>query len=1134
MPRIGSVANQIYSSGEVNTPSASTDTYFSNVILLASGFSTAAANNSTFVDSSSNNYAITAVGSPTQSSFSPYISTGWSNYFNGSSDYLKLPASPTGLQMGSGDFTVELWIYATASTNPGRIINNWSSTSAAAASWEIVQGGTGVSFLASSNGSTSQVSVSGTITLNTWVHLAAVRIGNVFNLYVNGVAGTPTTQAITLLTADTATIASRNNLGAYAEFFAGYVSLVRVIKGTGIYTGNFQPPMGPSFSISSSLLTCQSSYFVDVSGNNLALTQVGNPRVLPFCPTPVVTAYKSNSYSGSTYFNGSTDYLKLPNSSAGLQLTTGDFTIECWIYPTASTNPGRIFNNWNSSTNVASSWEIVQGGTAITFLASTNGSTSAVSLSGSIALYVWSHIAVTRIGNVFTLYVNGVSASTTTQAITLQTADTITLGARNNLGTYAEFFAGYISNARVIKGTGIYTTGFTPPTTPVTSVTNTQLLVNSTNAGIYDAAAKNVLIPATTTISSTAVRRVNLASLYFNGTSDVITIPYSPMYNFGTGDFTVEFWMYPTSVTGTAQVFTTVRSGATTYGFSIYRNTTSIQLFMSSGNTGWDISNAASFGTLTANQWYHVAVSRSGSSIRSFFNGALGTTSTSALTLYAWTTPMLIGAAGATAFEYYSGYIDDLRVTRYARYTASFTPVRYAAGLSTTNNAPYVYSCSPSSGTLLGGTAVTIAGAGFTNVTGVTLGGSLVSNLTVQNSNTITATSTIGLSAASGIKVSSVYGDSPSNQIWSYNPAPVITTVTPNSGGTTATTSITITGTNFPNTPTVSIDGFACTSVTLVNSTTITAVTPTKTGSGYRAIVLNFPSIGTVSLANGFAYSDSQGQALYDGGSSAIPTAGYVSSTATSYTYNWTAPSGVYTVSVVCVGAGGFNFGTASGAAGGGGGGALAYKNNIAVTPGNSYTVVVGRSPNGGTAGSSSFSNGVITVTAGGGGGATSGAPSATGGAGGLPSGTYDGGGAGGAGGSYSGAGIGGGGGAGGYAGAGGAGGSTGAGGSGATASSGGGGGGGAVAGAAVLGTQGGGVGVLGLGATAGTVGTGVNGAAGSGGNSGSGFGAWYGGGGTGWNAGASVLGGAGAVRIIWGPGRAFPSTLTADQTVVP
>ena len=234
----------------------------------------------------------------------------------------------------------------------------------------------------------------------------------------------------------------------------------------------------------------------------------------------------------------------------------------------------------------------------------------------------------------------------------------------------------------------------------------------------------------------------------------------------------------------------------------------------------------------------------------------------------------------------------------------------------------------------------------------------------------------------------------------------------------------------------------------------------------------------------------------------------------TAGTYTWVAPVGITSVCVVAVGGGG-----ASGGWNGGSGGGLGWKNNIAVTPGASYTVRVGAGGtkvNGavaGSAGGDSYFINTTTVKGGGGAGGAQGfdAPAAAGG-------TYtgDGGGNGGASGIYnlSPSQYGGGGGAGGYAGAGGR-------GNNATnpptAGSGGGGGGGNSA-------PGGGVGLNGQG---------TNGAAGTGGVGGGGSGGTT----AGYGAGSSHAGGtlpvtasSGAVRIIWGPGRAFPSTLTTDQ----
>jgi hypothetical protein len=252
--------------------------------------------------------------------------------------------------------------------------------------------------------------------------------------------------------------------------------------------------------------------------------------------------------------------------------------------------------------------------------------------------------------------------------------------------------------------------------------------------------------------------------------------------------------------------------------------------------------------------------------------------------------------------------------------------------------------------------------------------------------------------------------------------------------------------------------------------------------------------------------------------------------------FSWTCPAGVYSVSVVAVGGGGGGHWTTSGGGGGGGGG-LGWKNNIAVIPGNSYTVVVGAGGAGkGTAGDASngqasyFGDGAFTIYVRGFGGAGGKDSSGT-----ALGGSYEG-----DGGGNGGNGVyttttdgGGGGGAGGYSGNGG----DGANGSAPTYvgsdGSGGGGGGGGSSEKAGAGA-GGGVGIYGEG-TNGTGGaTEHAGGGGSGGQSGqaNGVGGAYGGGGSGadyaFSTGAGT-GGGGAVRIIWGEGRAFPSTNTGD-----
>jgi hypothetical protein len=271
-------------------------------------------------------------------------------------------------------------------------------------------------------------------------------------------------------------------------------------------------------------------------------------------------------------------------------------------------------------------------------------------------------------------------------------------------------------------------------------------------------------------------------------------------------------------------------------------------------------------------------------------------------------------------------------------------------------------------------------------------------------------------------------------------------------------------------------------------------------------------------------------------------------------TYSWTAPEKVTSICVVCVGAGGGPAGNTSGASGAGGGG-LGWKNNIPVTPGVSYTVVVGAGGTrvtSGTApsgGDSYFIDSSTVAGLGGAGAIAAGDGTPLGG-----SFVGDGGGSGGSGGSRTGstANAGAGGGAGGYSGNGGGGGRVIGGlgqdgGAGTGGAAGGGGGAGSVDSAG----SGGGVGIYGEGSSGvGGAGSSNDGAGGFGGSGGADasqasvsapgnvYGTsnlstpgQFGGGGCGADntTNEQANGGGGAVRIIWGSSRSFPSTNTGN-----
>lgn len=640
----------------------SQDPYFKQVSLLLHGDGTNGSQNNTFIDSSTNNHSITRNGNTTQGTFVPFSQDAgyWSNFFDGTNDRLTI-ADNANLRPGTSNFTIEAWIYRAASGAAHTIFAKGASTP------------TGFAFLVTSTDvlrftdTSSNIDSTGTIPANTWTHVAAVREGtgsNQFKLYINGVNDGTGTVSTDYNQTTEARIGE--NRGA-TDDFNGYISNLRLVIGTAVYTATFTPSTTPLTAITNTqLLTCQSSRFLDNSSNNFTVTPVNNTSVQPFSLFVPTSAYSTSVNGGSIYFDGSGDNLTVANSSS-IQLGASDFTIECWVYFNSFNNQPQITNTANSnSSNLSYALATLSG--ALKYFLSSTGSTwnvaSGVNI-GTARTNSWNHVALVRNGTTITPYLNGVAGTTTTTSATLFAfTSTLPVG---SAGTAANYTNGYISNFRIVKGTAVYTANFTPPTAPLTAITNTSLLLSGTNAGIFDNAMKNNLETVGNAQVSTSVTKFGTGSMSFDGTGDWLTTIDTPNLQFGTGNFTIEGWVYLNAV-GSARGF--VSKGTSTTGWSLGTNSSNQVVF------SYTATSFASTGTLAVSTWYHIAVVREGTGsnqTKIYINGTNDGTSTVA-TNFNQTSIMYVGAdrVGSSALN---GYIDDLRITKgVARYTANFTP----------------------------------------------------------------------------------------------------------------------------------------------------------------------------------------------------------------------------------------------------------------------------------------------------------------------------------------------------------------------------------------------------------------------------------------------------------------------------
>lgn len=391
---------------------------------------------------------------------------------------------------------------------------------------------------------------------------------------------------------------------------------------------------------------------------------------------------------GSVSFNGSNQYLT--TASAIIPAST-DFTIECWVYPTSFAAIIETFSQYTAATTGRLDLNIAATTGIPNFFI---GDTVNLSLISSIALVLntWSHLAVTRSGNNYVLYVNGVSAAT-------GSASTAILQKRFMVGALdsspiSRYFPGYISNLRVVSGVVVYTGNFTPSTQPlpatqpagtnIAAITGTQtsLLLNTPNDAnfIKDSSANNFTLTNNGSATASALTPFNfspLGSVRFNGSTQYLTIPNNAVFNFGSGAFTVEAWVYCNSSVTSQQCIVTNYGSATT-GWALQVEAGKfIANFSGDGN---DIQGTTA---IITNRWYHVAISGATGSIKMFVDGNLDGTYAGATTLDS-SAALSIGRIASSA--YLNGYISNLRIVKgVAIYTDAFTPP--AAPLKISQNA---------------------------------------------------------------------------------------------------------------------------------------------------------------------------------------------------------------------------------------------------------------------------------------------------------------------------------------------------------------------------------------------------------------------------------------------------------------
>lgn len=198
--------------------------------------------------------------------------------------------------------------------------------------------------------------------------------------------------------------------------------------------------------------------------------------------------------------------------------------------------------------------------------------------------------------------------------------------------------------------------------------------MDGANDGTVFTDLKGKAITRANAVTKTAIKKGGTASAYFNGTTAMLSTPDHADFYFAANDFTIECWVYFLAQPTTSFAIIGQRLTDTT-GISmvLFYDPTSIGLAFSYNGT---TNNFCSFaGVQPLNTWIHIAACREGANLRLFIDGVLKTTfNIGANSLFNSTALMKIGAVNTTSAYFMNGYIDDVRITRAARYNADFTP----------------------------------------------------------------------------------------------------------------------------------------------------------------------------------------------------------------------------------------------------------------------------------------------------------------------------------------------------------------------------------------------------------------------------------------------------------------------------
>jgi hypothetical protein len=651
----------------------------------------------------------------------------YAGVFNGSSTQYLTVASNTAFAFGTNNFTIEFWYNSQSATSSTRVLSNISGGTYTTNTFvfDQVYNSAGLSFNVY-NYSPSAVMLASTNTTiyqdKQWHHVAVVRNGNSWAMYIDGVIqGSAVTSSASLDGGTNSPITIGNSGISGDTALVGYMSNLRIVKGVAVYTGNFTVPPTPLPSTQASgtnisaitgtqtsLLTLQNATFIDNSTNGFSITNTGSVTTIQSIfagnnssyATPaveyLVVAGGGGGASGgggggggliqglSSVTSGSIYYVTVggagTNGGGGATVTGTNGGNSVLFATSSGATTGNIvalgggggasFNGIETGLNGGSGGGGVNGGYSVLGSGGqgTSGQGNAGGGGGS-ASFNQGDGGGGGAGTVGLLPTNAPSGGNGGAGIASFISGTVTAYAGGGGGGVqpsgaAQSLGGVGGGGKGSLGGGV---------APTTGTTNTGGGGGGGFYVYYDGASGGsgiciISYPDTynapTSLTGTYTASTSgSGSLSFNGTNQYITYPDSANLNLSTGSWTIECWMYPTSAFGS---FRTLLSKANANGYEIGINSTGL-LYFFNGTV------YTSTGQSTLNAWQHVAATYDGTNLRLFLNGVVVLTQAS-ITAGGGTSALFIGS-NVNPAQYWGGYSSNYRILKgTALYTTTFTP----------------------------------------------------------------------------------------------------------------------------------------------------------------------------------------------------------------------------------------------------------------------------------------------------------------------------------------------------------------------------------------------------------------------------------------------------------------------------